>query len=122
MEAAMKTALVTLALLGAMFAHARADPIDVALKDRDAMVAAVALLLSLPTKCNINNKKPSGDEIVAFVTSYGHKDDDAFAAEVEARIKKNVEGLKDIPDSKKQSYAEMVCGYGILLSIKVRHQ
>jgi len=105
-----------------MFAHAHADPIDVALKDRDAMVAAVALLLSLPTKCNINNKKPSGDEIVAFVTSYGHKDDDAFAEAVQARIKKNVEGLKDIPKANKKSFAEMICSYGVLLSMKVRQQ
>ena len=52
----MKKLIIAAALLGAMATQAPADPLDVQLKDRGTMVAAVALLVRVPDKCIVNHK------------------------------------------------------------------
>lgn len=116
----MKKLMIAAALLGAMATQAPADPLDVQLKDRGTMVAAVALLVRVPDKCIVNHKAPSGEEIARFVVSYGHKGDDSFLGDVKRKIRDNDEMAKtlDIPD--KDKFWDTVCGWAMLMSMKVR--
>ena len=60
----MRKTIIALAMLGTIVAQAHAtDPLDIALKNRHTMVAAVALLMTLPPKCAIDNKNPPADLI-----------------------------------------------------------
>ena len=122
MKKCMMAALALLATSGAAMAD---DKFDVVLKNRATMVAAVATLLSLPPNCTVDHKIPDGDQVARFVYANGHRDADAFAAEVKAKMKATEEGMKGeqyqkFTDTEKKQLAEMTCAYGVLLSAKVR--
>ena len=115
----MKKFMIAAALLGAMAAaQAHADPLDDQLKNRDIMIAAVALLVTVPDKCMLDHRQPSGDEIARFVVSYGHKGDDYFLGDVKRKMRENDEfAKKDFPD--KAKVLELVCGWALIMSMKV---
>lgn len=91
------------------------------LKRREAMVGAVAILMTLPPKCTIDNKVPSHEQIGLFVVSYGHKADDAFMAEVVEQLKKNDE-IARAPEPTRKEVLDFVCGYGVILTSKIRQR
>ena len=116
-DAVMRKTIIALAMLGTIVAQAHAtDPLDTALKNRHTMVAAVALLMTLPPKCAIDNKNPPADLIALFVVHYGHKGDDVFVADVKAQTAK----ILKIPEPDRSKRLDLACGYGVLLSEKVR--
>jgi hypothetical protein len=98
-----------------------ADNVDAMLANRDTMIAAVALLTTLPPNCAVDHKPPTGDMIARFILSYGYKGDDAFIAEVKAILKKQEE-LTKLPESEKTKVLEVMCGWGMLYSLKVRER
>jgi hypothetical protein len=95
-----------------------ADNVDAMLANRDTMMAAVALLTTLPPNCAVDHKPPTGDMIARFVLSYGHRGDDAFIAGVKANLEKQ-EKLTKLPESEKARALEKMCGVGMLYSAKV---
>ena len=117
----MKKLMMTAALLTAMAAQAHAtDQLDDLLKNRARMVAAVAVLLTLPPKCALDHRTPSSAEIARFVVAYGHKDDDAFMAEVQVKMKEKEDDWAKGPAADKAEALEAICGWGVLMSMKVR--
>jgi hypothetical protein len=119
----MRKTMIALAMLGAMIAQVNADQLDtfLDLKNRGRMISAIAILMTVPPKCLVDNKTPSNGEIGLFIISYGYHDDfDAFFADVKAQMKTNNEGFVKLSESAKAKVAELICGYAALLSIKVR--
>ena len=117
----LKQSLLLACLVGALAStQAHADPLDSQLKNRDTMVAAVAILLRLPPNCTVDNKPPDFDMVARFIFSYGHEVDDAFMADVKAKIKRNEEGFVKLDPSEQASVANVICGYGVVLTYKVR--
>ena len=117
----MKKLMMTAALLTAMAAQAHAtDQLDDLLKNRARMVAAVAVLLTLPPKCALDHRTPSSAEIPRFVVAYGHKSDDAFMAEVHAKMKAKEDDWAKVPAADRAEALEAICGWGGLMSMKVR--
>ena len=80
------------------------------------MVAAVAMLLVLPPKCTVDDKKPDAHEIARFIVRYGHSGDAAFKADVKAKMIRNDENAKEWSDETKA----LICGYGVIVTAKVR--
>ena len=85
--------LLSIALGAAtMIGQASADPIDEALKNRAAMVAAVAMLTQVPDKCV--ESKPKAEEIILFAMHYRHRVDERFLEDVKAKVWENNQRFK----------------------------
>ena|GEM_PF-3683171 len=115
----MRKTIIALAMLWAMIGQASADKLDTLLKNRETMVAAVALLLTLPPSCTIDNKRPSDDLIGLFVISYGHKPDDNFLRDVKDKVATQNEALK-FPEPERSKTLEVMCAFSVAVTAKVR--
>ena len=121
----MKTKMLLAALVLLSSTAYAEDKVDILLKNRATMVAAVALLTRLPPNCTVDNKTPDPDQVArfAYVHGYGHSDADmnAFMAEVKAHVEQLDEALPStFTEKDRKDYAEGMCAYGILLTGKVR--
>jgi hypothetical protein len=120
----MLLAALVLMLIGGGAAGAE-DGFDVALNTRATMVAAVAVMASLPPNCTVDHKTPDGNQIARFIYMHGHRDVDAFMAEVKAQMKKTADDIageqyQKFSATEKKQLAELTCAYGMLLTAKVR--
>jgi hypothetical protein len=115
--------LTMLTLIGQTWAAS--DVVDNGLRKRETMVAAIAILLTVPPKCLLDNKRPSTAEFGLFMLSYGHANEitgqDAFFADVKIHMQKTDAEFTALSPSDKASFAEFICGYASLLSTKVRN-
>src|SRR4051794_34824494 len=115
----MKRLLLAAAAASMLLCAQQANADDF-LKERKAMVAAVAVLLALPPKCTVNSKRPSGSEIERFIVAHGHKGDNAFLADVKAAIKSQEDGFEQLPQADQKSAVDFICGWGVMLTAKLR--
>ena len=115
----MTKLLIMGALILATLGQARADQIDDVLRERRAMIAAVALLTRVPDKCLVKNRVPTGVELARFIMAYGHKADDVFLAEVKQKQREN-DDMSGLPELDRTKALDFVCGMTVMYSIKVR--
>jgi hypothetical protein len=99
------------------------DQLNELLKTRKTMVAAVAIILSVPPKCTVDNKSPDGEDIARFIMSYGHdaRDIDGFSGDVKRQMDGNERSYNALTDeTTKKQVLEMTCGLGVLYTMKVK--
>jgi len=115
----MRKIIIAFAILWTMIGQASADPLDITLLNRDTMAKAVAILMTLPPPCTVDNKRPSVDAIALFIKHYGHKGDDAFLADAKAYTAELDEIVK-FPEPARSKMMEAACTIGFTLTTKVR--
>ena len=64
----------------------------------------------------MDNEKISVGSVALFILKWGHKPDDAFLEEVNAKIRTNEEGFKELSPEEQKSVAKAMCAYGMLLT------
>jgi hypothetical protein len=117
--------IIAVLLLCLTAIHAQADQLDSWLKNKRTMVAAVVLLGTVPPKCLYDKRRPTTEELAAFILHYGHIPNDAFQAEMKAHAQtifgNEGNALFDrLSKTEQGQTAEMTCAYSALLSAKLR--
>jgi hypothetical protein len=101
----LKKLVVAFALLGNIITQVHAE-YDL-LKNRKAMVNAIAWFAAASPKCFLDYKKPSTEEVKIFVKSYGYEPDEAFWQEVAAEMRRDEQMLESLFPNKTVTLADI---------------
>jgi hypothetical protein len=107
-------------LLMATPLYARADGLDDALKNRETMVASMATLALVPTKCTAN-KIITTDMVANFAAKYGHNPDNSLLEDATAKMVKTAILFDTLNPAQKTNIADVTCAWAAILSLKVRN-
>lgn len=111
-KAEMRKAIITFAVIGTIIAQSYAAQPDAQLKNRENLVAAVALLLQvLPTCRGGINTPPSDEAIAAFIVLHGHTPNKAFFDDVKIQMARNAETDRLRPEPERSEHHALLCAY-----------
>lgn len=108
----MRKAIITVAVIGTMIVQSYAAQPDAQLKNRENLVAAVALLLQVLPMCRGGiNTPPSSEAIAAFIVLHGHTPNKAFFDDVKIQMAQNAEHLRTMREPKRSEWIGALCAY-----------